>query len=78
MGFFSGRIELNNTIKSLELEVEKLKSETSNKSEQITELNKKISSLSQQNTEYEKKYINTNLECDFCYTTIWIKCIKAA
>lgn len=70
MGFFGSRIELNNTIKSLELEVEKLKSETSNKSEQITELNKKISSLSQKNTEYEKKYINTNLECDFCYTTI--------
>lgn len=70
MGFFSSRIELNNTIKSLELEVEKLKSETSNKSEQITELNKKISALSQKNTEYEKKYINTNLECDFCYTTI--------
>lgn len=70
MGFFSSRIELNNTIKTLEAEVEKLKSETTNKSEQITELNKKISFLSQKNTEYEKKYINTNLECDFCYTTI--------
>ena len=70
MGFFSSRIELNNTIKSLESEVEKLQSETTIKSEQITELNKKISSLSQKNAEYEKKYINTNLECDFCYTTI--------
>lgn len=70
MGFFSSRIELNNTIKSLESEVEKLKSETTIKSEQITELNKKNTSLSQKNKEYEKKYINTNLECDFCYTTI--------
>lgn len=70
MGFFSSRIELNNTIKTLEAEVEKLKSETTIKSEQITELNKKVSFLSRKNTEYEKKYINTNLECDFCYTTI--------
>ena len=70
MGFFSSRIELNNTIKSLKSEVEKLKSETTIKSEQITELNKKISSLSQKNAEYEKKYINTNLECEFCYTTL--------
>ena len=70
MGFFSSRIELNNTIKSLKSEVEKLKSETTIKSEQITELNKKISSLSQKNAEHEKKYINTNLECEFCYTTL--------
>ena len=70
MGFFSSRIELNNTIKKLEAEIEALKADVANKSGQIAELNKKNTSLSQKNTEYEKKYINTNLECDFCYTTI--------
>ena len=70
MGFFSSRIELNNTIKTLEADVETLKTDIANKSKQITELNKKNTSLSQKNAEYEKKYINTNLECAFCYTTV--------
>ena len=70
MGFLSSRIELNNTIKTLEAEVESLKTDISAKSKQITELNKKITTLSQKNAEYEKKYINTNLECEFCYTTL--------
>ena len=70
MGFFSSRIELNNIIKTLEAEVESLKTDISAKSKQITELNKKITTLSQKNAEYEKKYINTNLECEFCYTTL--------
>lgn len=70
MGFFSSKIELNNTIKTLEAEIEKLKSEITDKSEQITELSKKVSLLSQKNSEYENKYINTEAECDFCYTTV--------
>lgn len=70
MGFFSSRIELNNMIKTLESEVEALKAGIANKSGQIAELNKKNTSLSQKNAEYERKYIKTNLECDFCYTTL--------
>lgn len=70
MGFFSSKIELNNTTKTLEAEIEKLKAEITDKSEKITELSKKVSVLSKKNSEYEKKYINTGAECDFCYTTV--------
>ena len=44
MGFFSSRIELNNTIKNLEAEIETLKTDVANKSGQIAELNKKNTS----------------------------------
>ena len=70
MGIFSSKIELNNTIKNLEEEIEKLKTDLSDKSTKITNLNTQIASLSKQNEEYEKKYINTDLECDVCYTNL--------
>ena len=70
MGIFSSKIELNNTIKSLEEKIEKLNADLSSKDSQITEFNTQISSLLQQNKEYEDKYIKTDLECEICYTTL--------
>lgn len=70
MGFFSSKIELNNTIRTLEDKVEKLKSETLDKTQQIEKLSKKIEELSQKNIDYENSFVNTGIECNFCYTTV--------
>lgn len=70
IGVFSSKIELNNTIRTLEDKVEKLKSEILDKTQQIEKLSKKVEGLSQKNIEYENSFVNTGIECNFCYTPV--------
>lgn len=37
---------------------------------EIAELNGKITKLIKENRGYEERYVNTNLNCEFCYTTL--------
>ncbi len=70
MGIFSNKVEMSRKIKEQESIIEGLKADKNNKIGEINRLNEKIRNLSRQNAEYENKYVNTHLECGFCYTTL--------
>jgi hypothetical protein len=70
MWIFSKKAELNRIIKEQTKQIEQLKIENSSKSEEIDELNDEVADISRKNHEYESRYINTNMECEYCYTVL--------
>lgn len=84
MNIFSRKIEMNQKIREQEDTIQRLKTEKDKFLKDIAELKDTVNTLSQKNAElkdtmntlsrknaeYETKYMRTNLECDFCYTTI--------
>ncbi|MBQ7103657.1 MAG: hypothetical protein IJN89_06330, partial [Anaerotignum sp.] len=70
MGFFSSRIELDQKIKSQEQEIKNLLSECSYHKSEIERLQSECGNLKEIIKDYEQKYVNTQCECDFCYTTL--------
>ena len=70
MGFFSSRIELDQKIKSQEQEIKNLLSECSYHKSEIERLQSECGNLKERIKDYEQKYVNTQCECDFCYTTL--------
>ncbi len=70
MNIFSRKIEMNQKIKEQEDTIQQLKTEKDKFLTDIAELKDTVHTLSRKNAEYEAKYIRTNSECDFCYTTI--------
>lgn len=70
MGFFSSKIELDKKIKSQEQEIKNLLGECSQYKEKTEKLQSECNSLKEKIKDYEQKYVNTQFECDFCYTTL--------
>lgn len=70
MGIFSSKQELERNIKELNKKVEALSGEKEAQINEIKKLKMDVAVLTNANKEYEKKYVNTNLECSFCYTTL--------
>ena len=70
MGFFSSKIELDKKVKSQELEIKNLTDECNRYKSEAEMLQSECNSLKEKIKAYEQKYVNTQHECDFCYTTL--------
>lgn len=70
MGFFSSKIELDKKIKSQEQEIKNLVDECSRYKAETEMLRSECNRLKETIKDYEQKYVNTQFECDFCYTTL--------
>ena len=64
------KMGLGRNIKELNKKVEALSGEKEAQINEIKKLKMDVAVLTNANNEYEKKYVNTNLECSFCYTTL--------
>lgn len=72
MNIFSSKIEMNKLIKSQQSEIEQLQMECRESIKDNSGLKERIAKLQEENKEYYGKYVNTGLECDFCYSTIQV------
>lgn len=72
MNIFSSKIEINKLIKSQQSEIEQLQMECRESIKDNSDLKEKIAKLQEENKEYYGKYVDTGLECDFCYFTIQV------
>lgn len=70
MAVFSRRIELNRKLKLQQEEIQKLKMEREEQIEKVADQKRQIVKLTCENEELEKKYVDTGLECEFCYSKI--------
>lgn len=70
LGIFSSKVEMNKKIKVQEDKITKLETEKDMHVKEITELKEEIAKLTKENRAYENKYVHTNLDCEFCYTTL--------
>ena len=70
LGIFSSKIELNKKIKEQEDKITQLEAEKDTNVKEIAELKEQIAKLTKENRAYENKYVHTNLDCEFCYTTL--------
>ena len=70
MGIFNSRIELKDKLEEQKNELARLESEKDTYLREIAELNGKITKLIKENRGYEERYVNTDLNCEFCYTTL--------
>lgn len=70
MGFFSTKIKLNEIINEQENKITQLEKEKKTQLEVIKNLKEEITKYKKENSEYESRYVNTDLECEFCYTTL--------
>lgn len=70
LNIFSNKIELNNKIKEQENKIVQLEEEKEICLKKIAELGTQVSNAIEENKAYKSKYVNTNRECEFCYTTL--------
>lgn len=70
MGFFSSKMKLNKMIKEQESKIIQLEEARKNQVKEIANLQEKIVQYKKENRGYKNKYVHTNLECEFCYTTL--------
>ena len=70
MNIFSSKIEMHKMIKKQEDEISQLKAERDQHLSDIDKLKEQADKAAKENRALEGKYVNTNLECAFCYTTL--------
>ncbi len=70
MDFLRSKIEMQKKIKEQEANLSQLEEDKKSLSNEIAKLKKEIAQYKKENSEYENKYLHTNLECEFCYTTL--------
>ena len=70
MNIFSSKIEMNKMIKKQEDEINRLKEERDQHLTDIDKLKEQVATTANENRALEEKYVNTSLECEFCYTTL--------
>lgn len=57
-------------IKEQAANLSQLEEDKKSLSNEIAKLKREIAQYKNENSEYENKYVHTNLECEFCYTTL--------
>lgn len=70
VSFFSKQTELVKKIKEQDDELIQLREINRQQEEKNSQLNTKIKEQIKTIERYENKYVHTNLECEFCYTTL--------
>lgn len=70
LGIFSSKLELNNKIKDLQEDLQKKKLDNNRLTREVTDIKSQLEYAVKLNKDYEAKYINTNLECEFCYKVL--------
>lgn len=70
MNIFSSKTEMNRVIKQQSAEIERLRTEKSSCLQEVDKLKTEIAKITKENMIYDEKYVHTNVECDFCYTTL--------
>lgn len=70
MNIFSSKTEMNRVIKQQSAEIERLRAEKSSCLKEVDKLKAEIAEITKENRAYDEKYVHTNLECEFCYTTL--------
>lgn len=63
-------MEMHKKIKKQETEIEQLRTELDQHLATIDKLKGQVDKAAKENKAYEEKYVNTKLECTFCYTTL--------
>ncbi len=70
MNIFSSKMELGKRISEQEKQMDDLKISITILENKVREYRENTVKLEKKINEYEKKYIETGIECDFCYTTL--------
>lgn len=70
MSIFTDKLEMSRRIEEQEKTIALLNSEIAARKKEIVNLNSKLKDTERQNTDYKNRYVNTGLECEFCYTVL--------
>ena len=70
MSIFTDKLEMSRRIEEQEKTIALLNSEIAARKKEIVNLNSKLRDTERQNADYKNRYVNTGLECEFCYTVL--------
>lgn len=70
MNIFSNKMEMHKKIKMQKAEIDQLKTEVNQHLATIDKLKEQVDKVAKENRTYEEKYVNTKLECGFCYAIL--------
>ena len=70
MNIFTQKAKLLKEIKSQKEKIQELKSENKSLKDDVSDLKDSNTEMNKEIKRYKRKYINTHIECDCCYTTL--------
>ena len=70
MNIFTQKAKLLKEIKSQQEKIQELKSENKSLKDDVSDLKDSNTEMNKEIKRYKRKYINTHIECDRCYTTL--------